>query len=83
MEGPNIPSTNTPAEAASADSIDSIAGAMSAIGHITAVQARVTDSGALWIHLEWTKEALWAAAYPGSVDDSILNALEVTAEQAE
>jgi len=60
-----------------------LAEAITAIEHVKAVQARVNDGGTLWLHLEWTKEALWAAAYPGSVDDSILNALEATAEQAE
>jgi len=46
------------------------------------VQNRVTYNQALYRHLEWAKEAVWAAAYPGSADDTLLNGLEAEAENA-
>ena len=60
-----------------------LAEAAATIEHLTAVQTRLAEGGALWTHLERAKEAVWAATYPGSVDDSILNALEISADQAE
>lgn len=60
---------------------NAVATAKNAIDQLSAVQNRLGSGGHLWIHLEWAKEALWAAAYPGSVDDSILNALEAAADQ--
>ena len=46
------------------------------------VQARVIEHGKLHTHIEWVKEAVWAAAYPGSPDDTLLNGLDTEAEQA-
>jgi hypothetical protein len=45
------------------------------------VLARVSERGTLARHIEWTKEAVWAAAYPGGHDDSLLNGLEAAADQ--
>lgn len=55
--------------------------ALGAIDLLKVTQSRLSEGAPLWIHLEWAKEAIWAAAYPGGHDDSLLNALEVTADQ--
>ena len=59
-----------------------IAAASATIAFLTRVQSRLAERGALTEHLEWAKEAAWAAAYPGSPDDSLLNGLDTEAENA-
>lgn len=61
--------------------LDDIADAFQAIATLNRVLDRVSDRGALATHIEWAKEAVWAAAYPGSPDDSLLNGLEWAADQ--
>jgi hypothetical protein len=55
--------------------------AFSTIAHLNAVLKRVNPDGYLAKHIEWAKEAVWAAAYPGGHDDSLLNGLEASADQ--
>ena len=45
------------------------------------VLARLAPDGYLAKHIEWAKQAVWAAAYPGGHDDSLLNGLESAADQ--
>ena len=63
--------------------LDNITDAYQAIAALNRVLDRVSGTGALARHIEWAKEAVWAAAYPGSPDDSILNGLEWSADQVE
>ena len=56
--------------------------AEAAIRVLSRVQARVIERGKLHTHIEWAKEAVWAAAYTGSHDDTLLNGLDTEAEQA-
>ena len=61
---------------------DRINQAQATIAFLKRVQDRVAHDGALYKHIEWAKEAAWAAAYPGSPDDTLLNGLDTEAEQA-
>ena len=56
--------------------------ARAAIAALTRAQERLALGGKLHTHIEWAKEALWAAAYPGSPDDTLINGLEAEAENA-
>jgi len=56
--------------------------AVKSIDLLSEVQDRLTTGSKLYVHLEWAKEAAWAASYPGGPDDTLLNALEATADQA-
>jgi hypothetical protein len=54
--------------------------AIDVIRVLTTVRERVAP-GALHEHIEWAKEAVWAAAYPGA-DGSLLDALTAEADNA-
>jgi hypothetical protein len=50
------------------------------IAALTRLQAQLAP-GELHKHIEWAKEAVWAAAYPG-VDGTLLDGLAAEAENA-
>lgn len=61
--------------------LDDITDAYQAIEVLDRVLARINSRSELAMHIEWAKEAVWAAAYPGGPDDSLLDGLEAAADQ--
>ena len=55
---------------------DGINQAQTVIAFLERVQDRVAYDGALYRHIEWAKEAVWAATYPGDPENTLLNDLE-------